>query len=314
VLLLDEPLAGLSAGAADRLFGLIERERRGGAAVVWVEYGPAPGHLASRLLELEAGQIRFFGTPAEWEAVRRAVAMRARLQVQDLAGGYQDVPVFSGVSFSVESGEALTILGANGSGKSSLLETLQGLVESTAGVILLEGEPVQDLAPEMRTARGMSLVSDRRRLWKEMTVAEHLRIGAFRAAARHGWRSRALQMYGLFSGLPERRRTRPAGLSGGLQQQLALARFGMSLPSVWLLDDPLRGLDELMTGRVLDWIRAGVDAGAAVILTGQNVRTLLDIATKAMFLGEGSLQALPPGAEGLRDPRVSQLLLGAERT
>ena len=232
----------------------------------------------------------------------------ARLEAREVTGGYPGATVFSDVSFSVESGELLTILGANGSGKSALLETLQGLLPAESGVIVLDGEPVQDLLPEARAARGMSLVSDRRRLWREMTVDEHLRVGAFRAAARRGWRRRALELRGPFSDLPARHGVRPTALSGGQEQQLALARFGMSLPRVWLLDDPLAGLDEVMTGRILDWIRGAAGRGAAVILTGQHIRSLLGIATKAMFLRGGRLTALPAGAGGLEDPRVRQLL------
>ena len=233
---------------------------------------------------------------------------RSSLVARDLTGGYPGVTVFSGVSFSVESGELLTILGANGSGKSALLETLQGLLKSSGGVVLLDGEPVQDLPPESRAARGMVLLSDRRRLWREMTVDEHLRVGAFRAEARPGWRSRARELRDFFTGLPARRGARPARLSGGQQQQLALARFGMSAPRVWLLDDPLAGLDEVMTGRVLGWIRRDAERGAAVILTGQHIRAFLGVARKAMFLEGGSLSQLPTGEDGLRDPRVRRLL------
>jgi len=232
----------------------------------------------------------------------------ARLDARDLTGGYPGATVFSGVTLSVESGELLAILGANGSGKSALLETLQGLLEASGGVILLDGEPVQDLPPEARAARGMSLVSDRRWLWRDMTVDEHLRIGAFRSATRRGWRRRAAEVRDVFTGLPTRHGARPNQLSGGLQQQLALARFGMSSPRFWLLDDPLQGLDEVMRGRVLDWIRGAAGRGAAVVLAGQNIRTLLGVATKAMFLEDGSLTALPTGADGLQDPRVRQLL------
>ena len=234
--------------------------------------------------------------------------MKARLDVRDLAGGYQEVPVFAGVGFSVSSGEILTILGANGSGKSALLETLQGLLRTRRGVILLDGEPVQDLPPEARADRGMSLVSDRRRLWREMTVHEHLRVGAFRAGARRGWRRRALEIQDVFTGLRNRHRARPAQLSGGLQQQVALARFGMASPRVWLLDDPLQGLDEATTARVLGWIRGAAEDGAAVVLTGQHIRTLLDVATTARLLEDGSLFPIPSGADGLRDPRVRHLL------
>ena len=232
----------------------------------------------------------------------------ARLVSRELAGGYPGVVVFSSASFSVESGEILTILGANGSGKSALLETLQGLLEHRHGTILLDGESVQDLAPEARAARGMSLVSDRRRLFADMTVDEHLRVGAFRGEARRGWRRRALDVRGVFTGLPFNRRARPAGLSGGLRQQLALARFGMSSPRVWLLDDPLQGLDAEMSERVVEWIRGAARGGAAVVVTGQHIRALLGVATKAMFLEEGSLSAIPAGAGGVSDPRVRRLL------
>jgi branched-chain amino acid transport system ATP-binding protein len=234
--------------------------------------------------------------------------VRGNLVARDLTGGYQGVTVFSGASFSVESGEILAILGANGSGKSALLETLQGLLPHQGGAVLLDGESVQDLAPEVRAGRGMSLVSDRRRLFRDMTVDEHLRVGAFRAAARCGWRRRSVDVLGIFAGLAQHRSARPGRLSGGLQQQVALARFGMSSPRVWLLDDPLQGLDEETTGRVLDWIRAAASAGAAVMLTGQHIRALLGVATKAKFLEGGTLSAIPAGAVGLADRRVRGLL------
>ena len=232
----------------------------------------------------------------------------ARLEARDLAGGYPGMTVFSGVSFSLESGELLAILGANGAGKSALLETLQGLLKAGGGDILFDEEPVQDLPPETRAQRGMILLSDRRRLWPEMSVDEHLRVGAFRVPARRGWRHRALELRGLFTGLPTRRGARPTHLSSGQEQQLALARLGMSSPRVWLLDDPLAGLDEVMASRVLNWIRAAAGGGAAVILTGQHIRELLSVATNAMFLEGGSLTPLPAGEGGAGDPRVKRLL------
>lgn len=234
--------------------------------------------------------------------------MKARLETRGLTGGYPGVTVFSDVGFAVAAGEILTILGANGSGKSALLETLQGLLATVRGEIFLDGEPVQNLPPEARAARGMSLVSDRRRLFREMTVREHLRVGAWRPAARSGWRRRALGLQELFPALPSRRRARPGQLSGGLQQQLALARFGMSSPRVWLLDDPLRGLDEAASGEVLGWIRDGAAGGAGVVLTGQHVQALLGLASKAMLLEDGSLVSIPSGSHGLQDPRVRRLL------
>ncbi|HUM02749.1 MAG TPA: ATP-binding cassette domain-containing protein [Thermoanaerobaculia bacterium] len=234
--------------------------------------------------------------------------MTARFETRGLTGGYPHVTVFSDVNLSVAPGEILSILGANGSGKSALLETLQGLLRTIRGEILLDGEPVQELPPEVRAGRGICLVSDRRRLWKEMTVAEHLRVGAYRPAARMGWRRRALSLEELFPAIRSRRGARPEQLSGGLQQQLAIARFGMSSPGVWLLDDPLQGLDDAIGARVLGWIHEEAGRGAAVILTGQHVRALLAVATKGMFLEGGSLTEIPAGPEGLSDPRVRGLL------
>ncbi len=234
--------------------------------------------------------------------------MNPLLLVRGLAGGYPGLAVFSDVGFSVSPGELLTILGANGSGKSALLETLQGLLPSRTGSILLDGEPVQAAPPEERARRGMSLVSDRRRLWTGMTVNEHLRVGAFRPEARRGWRGRARKVCSLFTDLSGRRSARPRLLSGGLQQQLALARFAMSVPRIWLLDDPLQGLDEATARRVIEWVRRAADEGAAVVLTGQHITALLGAATKAMFLEGGSLTPLSPGTEGLDDPRVRALL------
>ncbi len=234
--------------------------------------------------------------------------MTARLEVRTLTGGYPGVTVFSGVSLSVEPGEIVSIVGANGSGKSALLATLQGLLEAGGGSIVLGGEAVEALPPEARAARGMILLSDRRWLWNEMTVDQHLRAGAFRAAARPGWRGRAAGFRSLFTSLSAGSRARPGELSGGARQELALARFGMALPQVWLLDDPLSGLDTSAAARALGWIREAARVGASILLTGQHIREFLGAATRAMFLEGGRLLPLPVGEAALEDTRVRQLL------
>ncbi len=234
--------------------------------------------------------------------------MTVRLEVAELGGGYPSLRVFSGVRFTVDSGEILTILGANGSGKSAILQTLQGLLPRSEGRISLDGQPVAHLAAEARAAAGIVLLPDRRWLWPDMTVVEHQRTGAFRSAARPCWQRRAVEMRHLFTGLPGRARLRPGALSGGLQQQLALARFGMSRAGVWLLDDPLQGLDDALIRKTLEWIRNAAAGGAAVVVTGQHVQRLLELGQRAMFLEHGTLAALPAGAEGLPDPRVRQLV------
>jgi branched-chain amino acid transport system ATP-binding protein len=228
--------------------------------------------------------------------------------VRALSGGFPGVTVFAEVSFSVEPGEIALIVGANGSGKSALLATLQGLLEASAGSIILDGAAVETLPPEVRAARGMILLSDRRWLWSEMTVDQHLRAGAFRAEARPGWRGRAAGFRGFFTSLSLAGRARPRQLSGGARQELALARFGMALPRIWLLDDPLSGLDSAAAARALDWVRDAGRAGASILLTGQHIREFLGVATKAMFLEGGRLSPLSAGVAGLEDPRVRKLL------
>ncbi len=234
--------------------------------------------------------------------------MTALLEVRGLVGGYPGIRVFESVSLTVASGEILTILGANGSGKSALLQTLQGLLKAHAGTILFEGRPVQHLPAEARAAGGIILVSDRRWLWPDLSVREHLRLGAFRRGARSQWRSRLRAVYQLFPTLSERAGVRPAALSGGLQQQLTLARFAMAKPRMWLLDDPVQGLDDGTRVRVLHWIRAAAADGAGVIATGQTVRALLELGHRSMLLERGRLHPLAIDGDALRDPRVLSLL------
>ena len=234
--------------------------------------------------------------------------MTALLEVRGLAGGYPGIRVFEGVSLSVSSGEILTILGANGSGKSALLQTLQGFLQPHAGTIRFQQRPVQHLPAEARAAAGTILVSDRRWLWPDLSVSDHVRLGAFRRSARPQWRARVRALRQLFPTLWERPGLRPARLSGGLQQQLALARFGMAKPSLWLLDDPVQGLDDGTRVRVLDWIRSAATDGAGVIATGQTIQALLELGHRAMLLQQGRLHPLAMDGDALRDPRVLSLL------
>ncbi len=234
--------------------------------------------------------------------------MTALLEVKGLAGGYPGIRVFESVSLSVSSGEILTILGANGSGKSTLLQALQGFLKTQAGTILFEGRPVQHLPAEARAAAGIILVSDRRWLWPDLSVREHLRLGAFRRSARPQWRSRLRAVHQLFPTLPERAGVRPAALSGGVQQQLTLARFAMAKPLMWLLDDPMQGLDDATRMRVRQWIRSAAADGAGVIATGQTIRALLELGHRAMLLEQGRLHPLAIDGDALRDPRVLSLL------
>ncbi len=234
--------------------------------------------------------------------------MTVLLEVGGLAGGYPGVRVFEGVSLSVSSGEILTILGANGSGKSALFQTLQGFLQPHAGTIRFKQRPIHNLPAEARAAAGIILVSDRRWLWPDLSVSDHVRLGAFRRSARPQWRTRARALRELFPTLWGRPGLRPERLSGGLQQQLTLARCGMAKPSMWLLDDPLQGLDDASRARVMGWIRSAAADGAGVIATGQTIRALLELGHRAMLLEQGRLHPVAIDGGALRDPRVLNLL------
>ena len=216
-----------------------------------------------------------------------------------------------GVSFEVRAGEAVAIIGANGSGKSTTLRALMGLVPST-GAITLDGRPLAGLPPWARADAGIAWVPEGRRMFGELTVEENLRAGGFRHRSSAALFRRGLErVYAVFPPLAERRRRLGRTLSGGEQQMLALGRGLMADPRLLLVDEASLGLAPLIVQRVYDAIVTLVRDGLTLLLVEQNVRQALTVAARAYVLEVGRIVRAGTAAELAHDPGVRDAYLGA---
>ena len=211
------------------------------------------------------------------------------LAVRDLEVRYGPIQAVRGVTLSVEQGEIVALLGANGAGKSSLLTACMGLVPPAAGAVEFDGWPAEAEKTEAIVRRGMTLTPEGRRVFPYLTVQENLDIGAAaRSRAKRNPDTRE-QMFALFPVLKERR-DQPAGtLSGGEQQMLAIARSLMSEPRMLLLDEPSLGLAPNIVDQIFDLIAGLRSRGITILLVEQNVELSLDIADRAYVLAGGRI-------------------------
>ncbi|MGD0052477.1 MAG: ABC transporter ATP-binding protein [Vulcanimicrobiaceae bacterium] len=209
------------------------------------------------------------------------------LSVAGLEAGYGDFKVLHGVSFAVEPGEIVTVIGANGAGKTTSLKSLIGIVRPAAGEIVFDGERIDGRAPREIVERGLALVPEGRNLFREMTVEENLLVGAHPRRVRAGRVRRLEEMYGRFPTLGPLRRRAAGTLSGGQQQIVAIARGLMSEPKLLLLDEPSLGLAPKTTLEVFGVVREINREGVAVVLVEQNVVQALELASRAYVLTEG---------------------------
>ncbi len=212
------------------------------------------------------------------------------LEVQDLVSGYGQVEVLHGVSLSVGAKEIVAILGPNGAGKSTLLRTIVGLVRTRTGRVLLDGSPLRSMSPEDVLQRGIALVPEGRRVFAGLTVLENLRMGAYRIRKSRVFQSALAEVYARFPILGERRHQLAGTLSGGEQQQLAIARALMSQPRLILLDEPSLGLAPVIIDVVLDLIQDLRRDGWTLVLVEQNIHQALEIADRVYVLTTGKVR------------------------
>lgn len=211
--------------------------------------------------------------------------MPEHLQVEDLSAGYGDAIILEAVSFKLEAGRALAVLGRNGSGKSTLMQTLVGLTQQHGGRVLLGKRDLTNLPPHQRAAAGVGWVPQERRVFKSLTVDEHLR-----AVARPGYWD-AARIYTQFPRLAERRAHLGDQLSGGEQQMLAISRALMLNPRLLLLDEPLEGLAPLIVTELLTALRQIVrDHGLSAIIVEHQAQAILDITDRAIVLERGRIR------------------------
>ena len=235
--------------------------------------------------------------------------MATILKVEDINVYYGSIHAIKGISFSVNEGEIVTLIGANGAGKSTTLNTISGLLRSTTGSITFMDENLARVPPHKIVARGLALVPEGRRVFLQMTVQENLEMGAF-TQSNAGIPKDLEMVYELFPRLRERRRQVSGTLSGGEQQMLAMGRALMSRPRLLMLDEPSMGLAPILVQQIFDIIRELHQAGTTILLVEQNARMALSIADRGYVLETGGIVLEGSGSELMHSDAVKKAYLG----
>ncbi len=234
----------------------------------------------------------------------------ALLEVHDLDVHYGGIHALKGVSFTVEQGQIVTLIGGNGAGKTTALRAISGLVKPTRGRITFGGRPITALPAHTIVARGLAHVPEGRGIFANLTVDENLMLGAYLRddpAAVAKDLARALE---LFPRIRERLHQQAGTLSGGEQQMLAIARALLTRPKLLLLDEPSLGLAPQMVQLIFQIVKTIVAEGTTILLVEQNAHMALGVATSAHVLEVGALVTSGPAAELLRDDKIRKAYLG----
>ena len=232
------------------------------------------------------------------------------LRLEDVHAQYGAIVALHGVSIDVREGELVALIGANGAGKSTLLSTIAGVLRPHQGRIEFRGESLVGLVPERIVRRGLAMVPENREIFPALTVEENLRLGAYIRKDRDEFQADLEHMFALFPILQERF-TQPAGtLSGGEQQQLAIARALMSHPDLLMLDEPSLGLAPKIVEQVFELIQHLHEDGMTILLVEQNVSLTLEIADRAYVLNMGAVQAAGTPAELRENVDLATVYLG----
>jgi branched-chain amino acid transport system ATP-binding protein len=232
------------------------------------------------------------------------------LSVEGLTVTYDAIRAVRGLSFHVDAGEIVAILGANGAGKSSTLGALMGLVPRVDGSIRLDGQEIRGMRPERIVRLGMTLTPEGRRVFPRLTVEENLLLGAVPLADRGRAGALRRQVYERFPVLVSRRRQAAGTLSGGEQQQLAIARSLMSGPRLLLLDEPTLGLAPRFVDLIFDLILELRNEGTTILLVEQNVDQTLSVADRGYVLGSGELRISGSAGELRASSGIERTYLG----
>jgi branched-chain amino acid transport system ATP-binding protein len=232
------------------------------------------------------------------------------LAVRGIDVYYGDVQAVREVSFLVERGEIVTLIGANGAGKSTILKTLAGLLRPRAGSVELDGEDVADRPPYRLVERGLVLVPEARQLWPAMTVLENLEMGAYSRSARPHRRESLERVLAMFPILASRASQDAGTLSGGEQQMCAIGRGLMARPRLLVLDEPALGLAPILVREVFAALKAIRELGVTILLVEQNVPHALALADRGYVLETGRVTLEGRCSDLAKDPRVRQQFLG----
>ena len=233
------------------------------------------------------------------------------LHIDSLRVSYGGIEALKGISLDVEEGEIVTLIGANGAGKSTTLRAISGLVRPSAGTITYEGSVISGQSPQKIVEEGICMVPEGRRIFPNLTVLENLKIGAY--LRKDDIQPDIDHVYQLFPRLQERSWQMAGTLSGGEQQMLAVGRALMMRPKLLMMDEPSLGLAPLVIRDIFRIIRTLHDEGITILLVEQNANAALRVADKAFVLETGSISMEGTGQELLDNPQVKEAYLGKTR-
>ena len=232
------------------------------------------------------------------------------LKVENLEVYYGVIQAIKGISFEVEEGEIIALIGANGAGKTTTLHTVTGLVPAAAGSIDFEGRDLTKTPAHKIVAMGMAHVPEGRRVFAHLSVEQNLRLGAYTRSDKKEIAESFEMVYDRFPRLKERRKQEAGTLSGGEQQMLAIGRALMSHPKIVLMDEPSMGLSPLLVSEIFDIIKHINESGTTVLLVEQNAKKALKIADRGYVLETGKIVMTGTGAELLDNDEVRKAYLG----
>jgi branched-chain amino acid transport system ATP-binding protein len=232
------------------------------------------------------------------------------LQLQGIRAGYGNIEALHGIDLEVREGEIVTLIGANGAGKTSTLMTVCGCVKARAGKVLFAGRDITGMRSDEIVKLGLVQSPEGRKIFPRLTVAENLEMGAFIRSDKDGIAKDTKRVYDLFPILGERRTQAGGTLSGGEQQMLAVGRAMMSRPRLLLLDEPSLGLAPLIVTRIFEVIQQLNKEGTTILLVEQNARSALKLAHRGYVMETGNITMTDDAKKLLEDERVKSAYLG----
>ena len=234
----------------------------------------------------------------------------AMLTVENLEVYYGAIRALKGVSFEVNEGEVVALIGANGAGKTTTLHTVTGLLRAHSGSIMFDVKDLTKTPPHKIVSMGMAHVPEGRRVFQQLTVLENLKLGAYTRQNKQEIAETLAMVYRRFPRLEERKNQTAGTLSGGEQQMLAMGRALMSKPKIVLMDEPSMGLSPLLVTEIFDIIQEIKAAGTTVLLVEQNAKKALAVADRAYVLETGTIALEGPAAQLMNDASVKKAYLG----
>ncbi|CAL9410998.1 High-affinity branched-chain amino acid transport ATP-binding protein LivF [Streptomyces sp. enrichment culture] len=238
--------------------------------------------------------------------------MTVLMEVNDLKVAYGKIEAVKGISFTVETGQIVCLVGTNGAGKTTTLRTLSGLIKPRGGSITFDGQPLGTVPAHKIVSLGLAHSPEGRHIFPRLTIAENLQLGAFLRKDKEGIEKDVQRAYELFPILGERRKQAAGTLSGGEQQMLAMGRALMSRPKLLMLDEPSMGLSPLMMHKIMSTIAELKAQGMTILLVEQNAQAALSLADQAHVMEIGKIVLSGTGQELLHNEDVRKAYLGED--